>query len=63
MKPTHIVQHNAHKDIERNAKEVHDSAPCLLWNVLGSHLHNGGPEYAYTCFECTEAKKLCAPRE
>lgn len=55
---TYIVQHNAHKDIERNAEEVHDGASGLLWNVLGPHLHNGWPEYAYTSLKGTEAKKL-----
>jgi hypothetical protein len=30
---------------------------------LGSHLHNGWPEYANTTFKSTEAKKLNAPGE
>lgn len=55
---TYIVQHDTHKDIERNAEEVHDGASGLLRNVLGPHFHNGWPEYTYTSLEGTEAKQL-----
>ena len=37
---TYVVQHNAHKNVERNTEEVHDGASSLLRNVLGPHLHN-----------------------
>jgi hypothetical protein len=60
---TYIVQHNTHKNVQRNAEKVHDGAPSFLGNVLGSHLHNGWPEYANTTFKSTEAKKLNAPGE
>ncbi|MCI13793.1 hypothetical protein A2U01_0034913, partial [Trifolium medium] len=55
--------HNTHKNVQRNAEKVHDGAPGFLRNVLGSHLHNGWPEYANTTFKSTEAKKLNAPGE
>ena len=55
---TYIVQHNAHKNIERNAEEVHDGAPGLLRNVLGPHFHNGRPEYSHTSLKSTEASNL-----
>ena len=55
---TYIVQHNAHKNIERNAEEVHDGAPRLLRNVLRPHFHNGWPEYPHTSLKSTEAKNL-----
>lgn len=54
---TYIVKHNAHEYIERNPKEVHDCAPRLLGNVLGSHLHQGWPKYSDTCLKGTEAEK------
>lgn len=60
---TYIVQHNTHKNVQRNAEKVHDGAPGLLRNVLRSHLHNGWPEYANTTLKSTEAKKLNATRE
>jgi hypothetical protein len=55
---TYIVQHNAHKNIERNAEEVHDGAPGFLRNVLGPHFHNGRPEYPHTSLKNAEPKKL-----
>ena len=55
---TYIVQHNAHKNIERNAEEVHDGATGLLRNVLGPHFHNGRPEYSHTTLKSTEANNL-----
>lgn len=57
---TYIIQHNADKDIERNAEEVHDGASSLLWNVLRSHLHDRRPEYPYAALKGTKSKKLYA---
>lgn len=59
---THIVQHNAYEDIERNAKEVHDGAPSLLRDVLGPHLHDRWPEYTHTSLKCAKANELKGPR-
>jgi len=60
---TYIVQHDTHKNVQRNAEKVHDGAPGLLGNVLRSHLHNGWPEYANATLKSTEAKKLNAASE
>jgi len=60
---TYIVQHDAHKNVQRNTEKVHDGAPGLLGNVLRSHLHNGWPEYANATLKSTEAKKLNAASE
>lgn len=57
---TYVIQHNTDKDIKRNAEEVHDSTPSFLWNILRPHLHNGWPEYSYTCFKNTETDNLDA---
>ena len=58
---TYIVQHNANKDVERNAKEVHYGASSLLRNVLGPHLHDRRPENPHTGLKCAEATKLNTP--
>lgn len=56
----YIVKHNTHKDIQGNTEEVHDGAPRLLRDVLGSHFHNWWPEYPDTCLKSAEPQKLNA---
>lgn len=60
---THIVQHNTHKDVQRNAKEVHYGASCLLRNVLRPHLHHWWPEYPHTGLKCAEASNQNTSRK
>jgi hypothetical protein len=36
---TDIIQHEADRDVERDAKELHDGGPALLKNLTGARLH------------------------
>lgn len=55
---TYIIQHDAHKYVQRNTEEIHDGAPSLFRNVLGPHFHYRWPEDTHTSLKGTKSKKL-----
>lgn len=59
----HIVEDDAHEDVEWDPEEVHDCAPRLLGDVLRPHLHDRRPEQADAGLEDAEAEELDGARQ
>ena len=53
-----MVQDEADKNVERDAEEVDDGRPDLLWHVLTPHLHHARPEYTHHKFKGAEGHEL-----
>lgn len=43
----HIVEYEAHEQVERNAEKVQDGGPDVLWQELAAQLHHGRPKHAH----------------
>ena len=57
-KATHIVQHDADKEVERDSEKVDDSRPHLLRYMLTPHLHHARPEQTDSKLKHTECHQL-----
>lgn len=54
----YIVQHDAHKQVERYPEEVDDSGAALFRYILAAQLHHAWPEDADACLEHAESQQL-----